>query len=242
MSNILMALKKNQIEILIDYRYEHKFLVSHLNRNEIENIVKFHPSMFHKIYYKRNINNIYFDTADFSSYIDNIEGVRDRRKVRIRWYGDLLGVCKDPVLEIKYKKGLLGWKERHNLPDSSLYLESRFNFKGIFEELVKNKSFDLYKLDLQFLTPTLLNRYERTYYLSFDKKYRITLDSKIEFYSINPIRDYFKTYCDEEKTVVELKYDQQFDYSARGITVLFPFRVTKNSKYVIGIDRIINWK
>ena len=79
-----MPLKKNQIEIPIDYRYEHKFLVSHLNRNEIENIIKFHPAIFHGIYFTRNVNNIYFDTVDFSSFIDNIEGVRDRKKVRIR--------------------------------------------------------------------------------------------------------------------------------------------------------------
>ena len=212
--------------------------MSHLNSNVIESIVKSHPAMFHKIYYKRNINNIYFDTTDFSSYIDNIEGVRDRRKVRIRWYGELLGVCKNPVLEIKYKKGLLGWKERHNLHDFVLNLENRF----IFKELLKKKSFDLKKLDLHFLTPTLLNRYERTYYLSFDRKYRITLDSKIEFFSINPIRDYFKTYCDEEKTVIELKYDQQYDRGAKDITQHLPFRVTKNSKYVTGIDRIKSWK
>ncbi len=100
----------------------------------------------------------------------------------------------------------------------------------------------MYKLDLQFLIPTLLNRYERTYYLSSDKKYRLTLDNKMEFYSINPIRDYFKIFSDEEKTVVELKYNQQYADGARGITEHFPFRVTKNSKYVIGVERIRNWK
>ena len=164
------------------------------------------------------------------------------KKVRIRWYGDLLGECKNPVLEIKYKQGLLGWKERHNLPDFTLDLENYFNFKGVFERLVNNKSFDLYKLGLQFLIPTLLNRYERTYYLSSDKKYRLTLDNKMEFYSINPIREYFKIFSDEEKTVVEFKYDQQYVDGAGGITKNFPFRVSKNSKYVIGIDRIRNWK
>ena len=237
-----MKLKKKQIEIPIKHRYETKFSVLDLNRNEIENIIKSHPSIFHKIYFTRNVNNIYFDTVDFSSFIDNIEGVRDRKKVRIRWYGDLLGECKNPVLEIKHKKGLLGWKERHNLPDFTLDLENHFNYKGVFERLVNNKSFDLYKLDLQFLIPTLLNRYERTYYLSFDKKYRLTLDNKMEFYSINPIRDYFKIFSDEEKTVVELKYDQQYADGAGGITKHFPFRVTKNSKYVIGVERIRNWK
>ena len=238
----LIKLNKKKIEIPIKYRYETKFSVLNLNRHEIENIIKSHPAIFHEVYFTRNINNIYFDTADYSNFVDNIEGERDRKKTRIRWYGDLLGECIDPVLEIKYKQGLLGWKERHKLPNFTLDLENNFNHKGIFEKLVSNKSFDLSKLGLEFLSPTLLNRYERTYYLSSDKKYRLTLDNKMEFYSINPIREYFKIFSDEEKTVVEFKYDQQYVDGAGGITKNFPFRVSKNSKYVIGIDRIRNWK
>lgn len=229
-------------EMKIDRRYETKFSVSYLNHNEIENIIKTHPSMFHEIYSKRNVNNIYFDNSDLTSYIDNIEGVRDRKKIRIRWYGDLFGLCKNPVLEIKNKMGLLGWKERHNLKDFNLDIEKYFNYKDIFDYLIESKEFNLFKLDLQFLTPTLLNRYERTYYLSFDKKYRITLDNKMSFYSINPFRDDFKIFSDEEKTVVELKYNQQHADGAGRITKHFPFRVSKHSKYIIGIERIRNWK
>tara|TARA_B100000787_G_C16191593_1_gene297885 strand:+ start:1360 stop:2085 length:726 start_codon:yes stop_codon:yes gene_type:complete len=239
---LLMAIVKKQFEMPIDRRYEYKFSVMHFNRNEIENIIKSHPAMFQEIYAKRCVNNIYFDNSNLTSFIDNIEGVRDRKKVRIRWYGDLFGQCKNPTLEIKYKTGLLGWKERHDLKDFNLDIEKYFNYKSIFEYLMEGKDFDLHKLDLQFLTPTLLNRYERSYYLSFDKKYRVTLDNKMEFYSINPIRDHFKTFSDEEKTVVELKYNNEYAEGARSITEHFPFRVTKNSKYVIGVERLRNWK
>lgn len=237
-----MDLIKKQTDSLTKYRYETKFSVIDLTRKEIENIIKSHPAIFHEIYFKRNVNNIYFDTTDFSSFVDNIEGVKDRQKVRIRWYGDLLGECNNPVLEIKYKQGLIGWKERHNLPNFIIDLENYFNFKGLFEKLVDNNNFDLIKLNLKSLIPTLLNRYERTYYLSSDKKYRLTLDNKMEFYSINPIRDYYKIFSDEEKMVVELKYNQHYADGARAITEHFPFRLTKNSKYVIGVERIRNWK
>ncbi|MDC0198361.1 polyphosphate polymerase domain-containing protein [Candidatus Thioglobus sp.] len=225
----------------IDLRYETKFSVSSLNSHEIENIIKAHPAMFHEIYYKRNINNIYFDNFDLTSYKDNIEGERDRKKIRIRWYGDLFGQCNNPILEIKYKTGLLGWKERHKLRNFTLDRKEHFDHRKIFDHLSTGQDFDIMKLDLQFMTPTLLNRYERTYYSSFDKKYRVTLDNKMEFYSINPIGDYFETFSDEEKTVVELKYNQHFADGARRITSSFPFRVTKNSKYVIGVERLRNW-
>ena len=130
----------------------------------------------------------------------------------------------------------------HNLKNFNLNIDKFFNYRAIIDSLIESKEFDILKLDLQFLTPTLLNRYERTYYLSFDKKYRVTLDNKMEFYSINPIKDYFRTFSDEEKRVVELKYDQQHVDGAKDITKHFPFRVAKNSKYVIGVERIKNWK
>ena len=229
-------------EIKIERRYETKFSVSQLSRTEIENIINNHPAMFHQIYTKRSVNNIYFDDAELSSFVDNIEGERDRKKIRIRWYGDLFGLCTNPVLEIKYKTGLLGWKERHSLNDFKLDKDKHFDYKNIFNNLRKNDEFDILKLDLPFLSPTLLNCYKRTYYLSFDKKYRITLDNNMDFYSINPVKDYFKTFADDEKTIIELKYDQHDADGAKFITQNFPFRVTKNSKYVVGVERIRNWK
>jgi hypothetical protein len=38
--------------------------------------------------------------------------------------------------------------------------------------------------------------------------------------------------------VVELKYDIDQDLNANRVASFFPFRVTKNSKYVEGIERV----
>jgi len=222
-------------------RYETKFSISNLTFDEITYIIKTHPAIFSEIYYKRYVNNIYFDNLDFTSFKDNIEGVNERKKIRIRWYGDLFGKCKNPYLEIKYKKSFLGWKEKHLLPDFNLNFKKAFNYEKIFFNLLKKKNYDLHKLKLQFLKPTLLNRYERIYYLSFDKKYRITLDNNMEFFSINPINNNFKLFSDDEKSIVEVKYDENYRDEAIKITNHLPFRMTKSSKYVIGLDRIGNW-
>ena len=226
----------------IDKRYETKFNVQHLNWHQVEYVIKSHPSLFKEIFFRRQVNNIYFDNPKLSGFIDNIEGERDRKKYRIRWYGDLFGVCQDPVLEIKYKSGLLGWKERHKLNNFCLNPNEKFDYKKIFNDLLSRENFEISKLDLDFLSPTLLNRYERSYYLSFNKQFRVTLDNKMDFYSINPVNNSFKTFADDERVVVELKYDQNNLDGARNITRHFPFRVTKNSKYVVGIDRIRGWK
>lgn len=225
----------------IDRRYETKFSITDLDLYEIQHVIQTHPALFKEIHYQRNINNIYFDSPDLNSFIDNIEGETHRRKVRLRWYGDLFGLCKEPKLEIKYKSGLLGWKEKHSLKAFKLSKDGVFGYKDLLSELTSKKDFDISKLHLDALQPVLLNRYKRRYYLSLDKKFRVTVDSEMEFYSINPVREFFKTFSDERKTIVELKYDQKHVENAQNITQSFPFRVTKNSKYVVGIERVRHW-
>ena len=222
-------------------RYETKFRITRLNYYEIENIVKTHPAIFCEIYNKRNINNIYFDTHDLSNYLDNVEGETNRQKVRIRWYGGLFEKTNSPQLEIKNKRGLLGWKERYKIKNFLLSKKNSFDYREIFDELSSSNDLSILQLNLNSLRPTLLNRYERTYYLSHDKKFRITLDRKMKFYSINPFIEHFKTFTDTENTIVELKYDESNIDQAQKITQFFPHRVTKNSKYVVGIDKIANW-
>ena len=47
-------------------------------------------------------------------------------------------------------------------------------------------------------------------------------------------------YREELKTVVELKYDQEWDVEAEKITNQFPFRLDKNSKFVAGMSHFKN--
>jgi len=219
-------------------RYETKFNVTQINYNQIKHVVMTHPALFSKIYNVRNVNNIYFDTFDLNSHVDNVEGERDRRKVRIRWYGDLFGICKQPKLELKNKQGLLGWKVRYGLDDFILNKEAFFDYKKIIRSFPPNHEFHLLSRSLK---PALLNTYKREYFLSKDGRYRITLDKKMKFYSINPISEHFKSFTDEQKTIVELKYNQDDIEKVDKITQFFPFRLTKNSKYVVGIDKLRKW-
>ena len=225
----------------IERRYETKFRITDLDLYEVQHLIKTHPAVFQEVYYQRNVNNIYFDSSGLKSFVDNVEGETNRRKVRIRWYGDLFGLCEEPKLEIKYKSGLLGWKEKHHLKAFKLSKDVFFPYKDVISELTSKKDFNVLKLHLDALQPALLNRYKRSYYLSYDKKFRVTVDTEMEFYSINPVREFFKTFSDERQTIMELKYDQEHFESAKNITQSFPFRVTKNSKYVVGIERVRHW-
>ena len=224
----------------IEYRYERKFCLNGVMLHEIENIIKLHPSIFRKIYYERDINNIYFDTTGLSSFKENIDGVSRRQKTRIRWYGDLFGANNSPVMEIKNKIGALGWKDRFKLNSFSLHRHCSFNYNKVLNEL-KSKYFNAMKpANMSILVPTLLNRYHRSYYLSFDCKFRITVDTQMEYYSINPINQLCTNHFKDDNIIIELKYDQKCDINAGDIVQNMPFRISKSSKYVTGIEKLIS--
>ena len=224
-------------DIVSDNRYERKFFVTDMSTTEIESSIKINPYMFSNIFQPRYINNIYFDSYDLNNYYDNVEGSEKRIKIRIRWYGDLFGYISNPTLEFKVKNGILGKKISCKLP--SFTFNSKFT-NDIFKEIIENSNIsNLCRIKLSDKVPTLLNRYERKYYISENKKFRITIDKNQSFYQIGPRNNLFLNKIDDNSnTIIELKYSIENDISANKITNYFPFRLTKSSKYVTGIEKV----
>ena len=83
---------------------------------EVLALVRRHPAAFREAYPARFVNNIYLDSHGRSDYHDNIVGVANRNKTRVRWYGPLSGQIAKPVLERKLKRGLISGKLTHALP------------------------------------------------------------------------------------------------------------------------------
>ena len=218
------------------FRYERKFFISELDRYELESIVKLHPAFFSEIHHQRFVNNIYFDTINMSNYLDNVIGISQRLKVRIRWYGDLLGFIEKPVLELKIKKGFLGGKLR--FPLDSFCLDSDYSLKVQQDIFAKSGVPDVLSEYLKTSHFALLNRYSRKYFESADHKFRITIDFDMKFYKMDSTNNSFiEKIVDHKNTVLELKYSDKDDEDARFITNYFPFRMTKSSKYVSGIEK-----
>ena len=220
-----------------DFRYERKFLISELDRHEVESIVKFNSAIFSEIYTQRFVNNIYFDTISHSNYFDSIMGASQRLKSRIRWYGDLFGLIEQPTLELKIKRGFLGSKLR--FPLDSFYLDEEYSLK-VQQDIFAKSTVPCVLLEhLKSLRFSLLTRYSRKYFISADHKFRITLDFDMEFYKIGPSNNSFnEKIVDHNNTVLELKYSDKDEEMAGVITNQFPFRMTKSSKYVSGIEEL----
>ena len=215
------------------YRYEKKFIIENDFINNIENIINLSKLNFSQHYNARRVNNIYLDTINLENYFDNIEGNNNRKKLRIRWYGDLFGNIKNPKIELKNKHSEVGYKSIRDFRS--------FNFNDIFDlNTLLNKTIyqDYFNnLDFKSYLPVLLNTYERKYFISFDKKIRLTLDKNLKFYSLLDKNNSFLDCRQLEDTkIMELKYDIQINKIVDSLTNYLPFRIKKFSKYVHGVS------
>jgi len=215
-------------------RYERKFLVSDMHYHHVVQQVRLHPSAFTEIFYPRYINNIYLDSNELDFYQDNVTGKGSRKKVRIRWYGERNGFIEKPMLELKVREGMLGDKISFQL--KSFTIDQHFNSENL-NEVFRKSEIPFWTQELLLnLKPSLLNRYKRQYFSSFDEKFRLTLDEELSYYAIGTHNNHFLEGYFSEDIIVELKYNREFDDIAPAITNYLPFRLTKSSKYVNGID------
>lgn len=219
------------------YRYERKFLVEGLDHHQVIGLIKRHPYMFHQPYPPRYINNFYLDTAKMNNYYDNVSGSSDRRKVRLRWYGGLFGKIAHSTLEFKIKHGLVGTKRLY--PFDSFHLDVGYS-SGELRQLGKKSGLpEEIKFVLLTQQIVLLNRYYRYYFATRDNRFRLTVDTDLDYYRVARFNNQFAhRQQDYRSVIVELKYDKEDDVEAQRVSGFFPFRVTKSSKYVQGIERV----
>lgn len=220
---------------LTSTRYERKFVANGHNLAEVLALVRRHPAAFREVFPARIVNNIYLDSPDLRDYHDHVNGSANRLKTRVRWYGEPASHIEEPMLERKLKRGLVSGKLAWPLPDFALngtvvrsHLSACFD-RGQLPELLRSS--------LRHIEPSLFNQYRRHYFLSADKRFRVTVDSSLRFGSLRKNnRAELQRLSLPHLVVIELKFDTAAAEDADRITNLLPFRLTRCSKYVLGIE------
>ena len=219
-----------------DWRYERKLHVTGEPLWRAEAVLRTHPAIFRVLYEPRWVNNVYFDDAGDRAYYDNVEGVASRLKVRIRWYGELLGEVQ-PTLELKIKSGMVGRKESFRLP--VLNMRRGIRVAEINEHMRRADLPEWVRPMLASVRPALVNRYRRRYYRSGDQRFRATLDDALQFWGVRGGCVSFMARWEQRNAIIlELKYASEHDRDARQVTAAFPYRVTRSSKYVTGLELV----
>lgn len=219
-----------------EYRYEIKFVFSRADRRAVAQKIKTNPALFSEIFFPRWVNNIYYDTPVLGAYYSTINGFSPRVKVRIRWYGNLFGNI-NPTLEFKLKRSNKNTKVSFGL--IPIEIASKMSLFQLKRGILENKSLPHeIKNIMKLLRPTAITRFLRGYYLSEDKKFRITIDSKLGFASLLRTHNFSNIKpAPDGLVIVEIKFAADCKGASR-ITNDFAsrFQLSRMSKYSMGLE------
>lgn len=196
----------------MSFRLEEKIFIPRVNSFEFK---KWLFSNGGKILYpQRIINSIYFDN-ELKMYLDSIEGITPRKKIRLRTYNNKFFFDSN---NFKKEVKITYYNYRDKIVDNYLINNSLSNIA------IKDKDYGICK-------PIINIFYLRNYFLF--KGIRVTLDENITYFHIknNKISNFFVK--DKEK-IIEIKSSNLNKYDF--LKELFPQPRSRFSKYCRGIE------
>lgn len=222
-------------------RFERKFIIPFDKKNLIDYFLKTHPLNIRRLFDNRVINNIYLDDLNFKFFKDNVDGISDRIKIRVRWYGKTFGEIKKPKLEFKIKQNTLGEKKFYKM-DNFFFNENNGIDEKILIKKIQSKVIKNY-ININFIKPKIFNVYNRSYFITNDQHFRITLDSFPDYYDLEKNKNHLRKVNHFKKyNILEIKYDKKYDKYFQFFIKYLPLRLDKNSKYVFGVNKILENK
>jgi hypothetical protein len=215
-------------------RYEIKSTCDEFYLPDVRAWVNLHPDAFVETYPPRQVNNLYFDTREMDCLIDNLSGTGQRRKLRLRWYGDSYSAVRG-TLELKCKSNQLGWKERYPVPFT--YDLTTISWEALLERIREHVD-GPFSVWLSYLSqPVLINSYMREYYETMDRQVRVTIDyNQLAYEQIVHLTPNLAIKAPlPSRVVVEVKADAALHRRVSNVLSSFPLQVERNSKYVNGV-------
>jgi len=196
----------------MSFRVEDKYFLKKEEKFKVFSLIQNYG--FEEKFKKRNITSIYFDNKYFSMFEDSEEGVTPRKKIRIRFYENMV---EHTSLEkkINAKEGKYKISNKLNLIQMNNYIT-----RGYYDASYGNSY------------PVLEVNYDRLYFQK--NNFRITLDFNIRFKNfINKNLNFY-----EDFLILEVKILNKFNIPSELESL--PLNKIRYSKYSEGIKKIFN--
>ncbi len=234
------------------YKLEYKYLVpiKQLDalRRDIKPYVDYDPFADRQPEKEYTVRSIYLDTKTFKCYHEKIDGLKNRKKYRIRGYNN--GEGESIVfLEIKRKDNSYIFKDRAkiyyreliNLFKSGNLKNKVLNGNGNNHNKAESAEKFLYHYYLNRLLPAVLVIYEReAFHSKFDSRLRITFDKNLRSSVSTSLNNLF---LDENIKhslpgyfILEVKFHQSPPDWLSRVIIKYDLQRSSVSKYTIGID------
>jgi len=232
-------------------RLEYKYLVpvSQLDavRDAIKPFVRLDKYSQSRDNNEYTIRSVYFDTPTMDCYEEKIDGIKVRKKYRIRGYNEL---NSDGIVFLEIKRKYRNFISKNRAPLYNKDLENLFDSRDIDKYILKFGPADKSKKDAQRflfhyfrlnLRPKILIVYEReAYYDKFCDSVRITLDKNLRSapftYHNKLTNGYQLKPAFKNHFILELKFDRGLPLWAKRVIARFAPPKLALSKYTICLD------
>ena len=164
-------------------------------------------------------------------------GTSARSKVRLRWYGEEDRPEKT-TLEVKRRRNHLGWK--HHYPVGAVDFTAS-TWSSLRRQVRKRLSQEGRLWLDAHPQPVLINHYHRQYFESPGGQLRATLDWRQAVFDQRfKARPNLARHANLPNTlVVEIKFQRENHVLGSRVAQGIPIRVSRNSKYMIGVRSIL---
>jgi hypothetical protein len=218
-----------------DARYEIKFAYPAHLATKVDTWLRGNLAAFSTSYPSRRVNNVYFDTPDLRSFADNLAGISERFKVRYRWYGeeDLPG---PGTLEFKHKRASLGWKRSHDF--AAPVMQAGERWRALHRRIAAALPPMERLLFCEHRQVVLVNRYERRYLESADRRLRATVDHALLSFdqTLSSRPNFRRAIHMPDLQILEIKCAPGDRRLASTVVRDCPVRSSRFSKYSVGVE------
>lgn len=180
------------------------------------------------------VKSLYFDTANQKDYLDKLDGIEDRKKIRMRIYDESGDVVK---LECKRKSGTLQQKEGILLSreDAVRCMDGDYGVLLDYpEELARRLYCDM---TLGCYRPAVVIEYDRCAYIYGEYNTRITIDRHVRSSELTLDlfdRDPSWVHTVEDAAILEVKYNEKLIEPIKKILAKYHLTNVAVSKYAGG--------
>ena len=182
-----------------------------------------------KTYQDRYIDSMYYDDEELTIAQDNLAGISNRKKYRIRWYNN----SKDFYnYEIKIKKNNLGKKIILKSDNKISNFDNLYSVKNSFLREPEN-TFFLSNFDNLNLKPKLHVSYLRSYYL-YEGVVRLTFDRNLNYKLFDKFK-FKNNFIKDNMSVLELKFKPEYLSLVHKLIKDSNFIPKRFSKYLRGL-------
>jgi hypothetical protein len=195
-------------------------------------------------------NSLYYDTEDYQAYWQKLEGLKHRRKLRIRVYGDhVLNLADECFVEIKERIESAVRKRRIIIPykDARILCSKGHIDPRLVSEEDRPVVDEIAHLVLLFrLQPACILRYDRMAFNGhpdYDPSLRITLDTNcrarihdIDFSTSTP--EEMKFFLSPQLCILEITADDRVPYWLVQKLHQHQFMLRRISKYCTALENL----